>query len=128
MRWGGLGAEGRLCHEHWLIERDRSINGILAMDSFTRDFGSPNEAGKLIIRPSEASNIVAILSAGTAIGALLSAPIGDTIGRRLSLLVSVAVFCAGGILQVCASNIPMLLVGRYGSSCRASRRRGEGRC
>ncbi|KAH6681116.1 glucose transporter rco-3 [Plectosphaerella plurivora] len=90
-----------------------SINGILAMDSFTRDFGTPNEAGQPSIRPSEASNIVAILSAGTAIGALLSAPIGDTIGRRLSLLVAVAVFCIGGVVQVCATNIPMLLVGRF---------------
>lgn len=95
------------------MDRDRSINGILAMKSFIRDFGSLNEEGQTVMKPNESSNIVAILSAGTALGALLAAPSGDSIGRRLSLLVSVAVFCVGGILQVCAYNIPMLLVGRY---------------
>lgn len=98
-----------------LIERFlRSINGILAMSSFRRDFGTTDGDGDFIIPTSDSSNIVAILSAGTALGALFAAPAGDSIGRRLSLLASVAVFCVGGILQVCAYNIPMLLVGRYG--------------
>lgn len=56
--------------------------------------------------------VVAILSAGTFFGALLSAPGADSIGRRLSLLVSVGVFCIGGILQTCAMVLPMLMAGR----------------
>ncbi|KAH6949770.1 high-affinity glucose transporter RGT2 [Ilyonectria sp. MPI-CAGE-AT-0026] len=75
-----------------------------------------DENGRHIISPSESSLIVAILSAGTAVGALLSAPAGDSIGRRLSLLASVVVFCFGGIFQVCASSIPMLVVGRFFAS------------
>ena len=84
------------------------------MDAFRRDFGATDDEGNYTITPDESSNIVAILSAGTAAGALFAAPVGDSLGRRLSLLISCAVFSAGGILQVCATNIPMLLVGRYG--------------
>lgn len=62
--------------------------------------------------PKDSSNIVAILSAGTALGALFAAPLGDNFGRRRSLLLSVAVFCIGAICQVCANAIPLLLVGR----------------
>ena len=92
----------------------RTINGILAMAAFRRDFTTqaPGHDGQHIIAPSQSSIIVAILSAGTAVGSLLAAPVGDSIGRRLSLLFSVAVFCFGGIFQVCATNIDMLLVGR----------------
>ncbi|KAM0288030.1 hypothetical protein ACHAQH_000098 [Verticillium albo-atrum] len=92
-----------------------TINGILAMDSFRRDFSTEgmDDNGRYIITAAQSSIIVAILSAGTALGALLSAPAADSIGRRLSLLVSVGVFSFGGIFQVCAHNIAMLLVGRF---------------
>lgn len=62
---------------------------------------------------NHSSMIVAILSAGTVLGALLAAPVGDWLGRRYSLLIAVAVFCVGAIFQVCAQAVPMLLVGRY---------------
>lgn len=105
-----------------------AINGILAMTEFKQRFGgncrspstndtSPSAAAaaaslNLSICPRDASLIVAILSAGTAVGALLAAPAGDSLGRRISLLVSVAVFCVGAICQVCADAMPLLLVGR----------------
>jgi sugar porter (SP) family MFS transporter len=63
--------------------------------------------------PAELSIIVSMLSAGTVLGALVSAPVGDYFGRRLSLIGAVAVFCFGVIFQVCAHNIALLLVGRY---------------
>lgn len=65
------------------------------------------------LSPSQTSMLVAILSLGTFFGSLLGAPIGDTIGRRLSLIASVGVFCFGGILQVLADALPMMLAGRY---------------
>jgi MFS transporter, SP family, sugar:H+ symporter len=85
------------------------------MEAFRNQFstGYLNSEGNKDIRPTESSIIVAILSAGTVLGALLAAPLGDSIGRRKSLLVSVFVFCIGGIFQVCAEDISMLLVGRY---------------
>jgi MFS family permease len=94
----------------------RSINGILAMEQFRRQFATqppPSEGAIPSLTVKEASIIVAILSAGTVFGALLSAPAADSFGRRLSLLLAVAVFCLGGILQTCASDIPVLLAGRY---------------
>ncbi|KAK3335990.1 general substrate transporter [Cercophora scortea] len=53
-----------------------------------------------------------MLSAGTAVGALLAAPVGDLYGRRRSLIGAVMVFCVGAIFQVCATNIAMLVAGR----------------
>lgn len=79
--------------------------------------GGQSKTEEMDICPEDSSVIVAILSAGTVLGALLAAPIGDSIGRRKSLLVAVALFCVGAIFQVCAQAIPMLLVGRY-AACR----------
>ena len=63
----------------------------------------------------ESSIVVAILSAGTFTGSILSAPVADSfLGRRFSMLVSSLIFCVGGILQTVAQDLPMLLVGRYG--------------
>ncbi|OLN82893.1 putative glucose transporter rco-3-like protein 3 [Colletotrichum chlorophyti] len=91
-----------------------TINGILSMTAFRRDFTTGyTENGKPAISPRESSIIVAILSAGTILGALIAAPMGDYWGRRISLILSVGVFSFGGIFQVCAPDIPMLLVGRF---------------
>ncbi|KAL2180507.1 general substrate transporter [Thermothelomyces heterothallicus CBS 202.75] len=91
-----------------------AINGILAMDTFKEDFttGYTDKEGRPGLYASEVSLIVAMLSAGTATGALLSAPMGDRWGRRLSLIVAIGVFCVGAIIQVCATNVAMLVVGR----------------
>ena len=60
----------------------------------------------------EQALIMGILSVGTVFGSLLAAPTGDSIGRRKMMLISVGIFCVGAILQICAYNVPMLLVGR----------------
>lgn len=91
------------------------------MDSFKEQFahGYRDFEGNLNMEPSQAAIIVAILSAGTFLGALIAAPAADSIGRRMSLILSVGVFCFGVIFQVCASDVPTLLVGRYvTSACR----------
>lgn len=84
------------------------------MDSFKDTFstGYRDATGHLALSPSQTAIIVAILSAGTVLGALLAAPIGDYFGRRLSLITAVTVFNFGVIFQVCSHAIPMLLVGR----------------
>ncbi|KFA62105.1 hypothetical protein S40285_08621 [Stachybotrys chlorohalonatus IBT 40285] len=91
-----------------------AINGILAMREFKDQFSTTchDGSGNRDICTSESSLIVAILSAGTAIGALLAAPVGDSLGRRLTLMIFVGIFCIGSIFQVCAQDIPMLLIGR----------------
>lgn len=92
----------------------RTINGILAMDSFKKDFGTiVDSAGvPIAITANQTSTVVAILSAGATLGALIAAPVGDHFGRRRSLIGSICVFTAGVIFQVCAVNITLLLVGR----------------
>lgn len=86
------------------------------MSEFKTQFGancrSTTNADSVSICPKDAALIVAILSAGTAVGALLAAPAGDSLGRRISLLISVGIFCIGAICQTCAQEIVLLLIGR----------------
>lgn len=92
----------------------RTINGILAMRAFRDQFSTGHtDAAGLALSPSETAIVVAILSVGTVIGALLAAPVGDHFGRRKSLIGAVTVFNFGCIFQVCAQAIPMMLIGRY---------------
>lgn len=85
------------------------------MGEFKKQFGTDcfDKAGDLEICPADSAIIVAILSAGTVIGALLAAPAGDSIGRRHTLMISVGIFCIGAICQVCAQATPLMLVGRW---------------
>ncbi len=85
------------------------------MNEFKKKFASNcSDAGaNTNLCPKDSSIIVAILSAGTVLGALAAAPFGDLLGRRKSLLLGVALFCVGAICQVCAESIPLLIVGRY---------------
>lgn len=66
------------------------------------------------VSPTQSSQIVAILSAGTFFGALLAAPMGDRLGRRIPLIIAVGIFAFGVLLQTVAMNIPALISGRYG--------------
>lgn len=91
-----------------------TINGILAMTAFKEQFSTGyTRNGKPAISPTETAIIVAILSAGTVVGAMIAAPVGDFWGRRKSLIGAVTAFNFGVIFQVCASAIPMLVAGRY---------------
>ncbi|KAI1326957.1 general substrate transporter [Xylariaceae sp. FL0255] len=91
-----------------------TINGLLAMHSFKNQFstGYRDDNGDLALLPAQISITVAILSIGTFVGALGSAPFGDWIGRRWSIIAAVGVFIAGVIFQICASALPIFLVGR----------------
>ena len=91
-----------------------TINGILAMSAFKEQFSTGYvRNGHPSISPSQTAIIVAILSAGTVVGALIAAPVGDYWGRRKSLIGAVTAFNFGVIFQVCAQAIPMLVAGRY---------------
>lgn len=74
--------------------------------------GGGTSGGGLNVSPSQSSRIVSILSAGTFFGALLAAPLGDKLGRRMSLIVAVAIFSFGVLLQTAAMDIPLLISGR----------------
>lgn len=105
----------------WLMSS--TINGILAMSAFKEQFSTGyTRNGHPSISPTETAIIVAILSAGTVVGALIAAPVGDYWGRRKSLIGAVTAFNFGVVFQVCAQAIPMLVAGRYvgvGRGCEA---------
>lgn len=92
-----------------------TINGIIAMPYWLKLFSTGNTSpeGDPIITSSEKSLIVSILSAGTFIGALLAAPMGDLIGRRIGMILSSVVFIFGVILQTAATAIPLFTAGRF---------------
>ncbi len=85
------------------------------MPAFRNQFstGYKDEDQKPDLLPSQSSLIVAILSLGTIVGSLLSAPAADAIGRRKSLLLAIGAFSIGVVFQILSADVPMLLAGRY---------------
>lgn len=71
------------------------------------------EDGLPDVSPSQSSEIVSLLSAGTFFGALAAAPMADLLGRRLGLIASNAVFTVGVIMQTAATAIPLFVAGRF---------------
>ncbi|KAF2747702.1 general substrate transporter [Sporormia fimetaria CBS 119925] len=92
-----------------------TISGIIAMKYWKQEFATNrNDAGEPEITASEDSLIVSILSAGTFFGALLAAPVGDRMGRRLGLMFSAGfVFNLGVILQTISTEQDMFIAGRF---------------
>ncbi|KAG9232416.1 MFS sugar transporter-like protein [Amylocarpus encephaloides] len=93
-----------------------TISGILAMKSFRKEFSTgyvDAKDNKPNISPGQSAQVVAILSAGTFFGALLAAPIGDKLGRRISLMIAVAIFSLGIVFQTAAMALPLLVAGRF---------------
>lgn len=85
------------------------------MDAFRKQFNTgwiDLKDHKLNVSPAQSSLIVAILSLGTFFGSLAAAPFGDQIGRRISLIIAVAIFSLGVLLQTIAMQIPILVAGR----------------
>lgn len=93
-----------------------TISGILQMPVWLRLFstGATNEEGRPIVSSSDESLIVSILSLGTFLGALSSAPVADLLGRRMGLIFSTAVvFNLGVILQTISTSQPLFIAGRF---------------
>ncbi|KAI4720891.1 general substrate transporter [Aureobasidium sp. EXF-10727] len=90
-----------------------TISDILAMDYWLKLFATHTDAtGAPIITASQSSEIVSLLSVGTFFGALLAAPSGDFLGRKLGLMAWLCVFCVGVVLQTAATAIPLFVAGR----------------
>jgi len=61
---------------------------------------------------AEIGTMVAILEVGAFIASLVVGRIGDIIGRRRTILYGSMVFFLGGMLQTCATGMPMMMLGR----------------
>ncbi|WPH01907.1 Hypothetical protein R9X50_00476100 [Acrodontium crateriforme] len=96
------------------------ISGFLEMKDFQQRFGNIRtynsstgeyDYGFTDVR---SGTIVALLSIGTLIGALASAPIADVFGRRICIVVWNIVFCLGVVIQIATQNAwYQIVIGRF---------------
>nr|QFR37063.1 MFS transporter [Cyberlindnera americana] len=93
-----------------------TISGIMAMDYVLKTFPKDNpgvDGAAGSFSSSEHSLIVSILSCGTFFGSLIAPYFADSIGRRMTIIISAAlVFNVGVILQVASTGIDLLVAGR----------------
>lgn len=72
------------------------------MPDFLERFGQQDSSGEYAFTNVRSGLIVALLSIGTLIGALVAAPLADSIGRRLSVCVWCVICGVGFIIQIAA--------------------------
>ena len=70
------------------------------MPNFLQRFGQRKSDGTPYFSTVRSGLIVALLSIGTLIGALVAAPLADRIGRKLSVSVWSAVVAIGFVIQI----------------------------
>lgn len=56
--------------------------------------------------------VVSVFTGGAFLGAMFAGPVGDYLGRKLTILTGSMVFLLGGGLQTGAQNISYMLAGR----------------
>ena len=64
------------------------------------------------LSPMEIGVIVSITIAGAIVGALISAPIADSQGRKLSIYLADLFFIFGSVMMALAPNSPVMIAGR----------------
>lgn len=74
------------------------------MPDFLQRFGQLNEEGTYYFSNVRSGLIVAMLSIGTLIGALIAAPIADFIGRRQAISWSTVIVGIGLIVQISSNH------------------------
>ncbi|RMZ81910.1 hypothetical protein DV738_g2036, partial [Chaetothyriales sp. CBS 135597] len=90
------------------------ISGFLEMPNFLQRFGQKNIQGEYYFSDVRSGLIVALLSIGTLIGALIGAPIADKIGRRVSISIWCVVVAAGFVVQISADTAwYQVMIGRF---------------
>jgi MFS family permease len=79
------------------------IAGAIGSKSFKYEFNpSSNETGA----------VVSVFTGGAFFGAFFAGPVGDRLGRKMTILVGAVVFLVGGALQTAAQSLHYLYAGR----------------
>jgi MFS family permease len=94
------------------------ISGFLEQPDFLRRFGQKNSQGEYYFSDVRSGLIVALLSIGTLIGALIAAPIADRIGRKYSISFWCVVCAVGKYERIPISTSIPTDIGPKASSCR----------
>lgn len=90
------------------------ISGFLEMPDYLERFGQLNSHGEYYFSNVRSGLIVGLLSIGTLIGALVSAPIADTFGRKYSISLGSLVISVGFIIQIAAEHSwVQVIIGRW---------------
>ncbi|KAM4055744.1 major facilitator superfamily protein [Hirsutella rhossiliensis] len=90
------------------------ISGFLEMDDFKQRFGETNAQGEKFFGNVRSGLIVALLSIGTLIGALVGAPMADRFGRRASISLWALVVSVGFVVQIAADRAwYQVMIGRF---------------
>lgn len=91
------------------------ISGFLEMPNFLQKFSDDqNPDGSPKFSNVRSGLIVALLSIGTLIGALIAAPVSDKFGRKYSIIFWNIIFCVGVIVQITTTDKwYQIVVGRW---------------
>ncbi|MEE8172333.1 MAG: multidrug effflux MFS transporter [Alphaproteobacteria bacterium] len=66
-----------------------------------------------VANANDAQYIVSVLVLGMAVGQIFYGPLSDSIGRKPAIYVGLAVFSAGSIISMVATDFPTMLAGRF---------------
>ncbi|KAK9234433.1 general substrate transporter, partial [Lipomyces kononenkoae] len=81
-----------------------SLSGIIETDQYRQYYGNP--------LGTRQGGITSAFPAGSAVGALLAALLGDWLSRKAIIQAGAVLWCVGSTLQVSSNGVGMLVVGR----------------
>ena len=93
------------------------LNMLDGIDVLSISFAAPLLVGQWGIQPEILGTIFSAALLGMMVGSLFIAPLGDTIGRRKLLMISLLLIAAGMLSTVLVTSVPQLLVVRFVTGC-----------